>query len=153
MLARRLISTVAVLGALAGLSGCDLLKQNGADAGSSTNGAADGGAHYPPPTLDDWSMPSSADPGTDGFYTLIGTISFHDDSDQAVHFIRVRVPVIGKTYDFPAGDLASAIGAEFEMKLSDDVPLGGAGQTNYQVSLVDIEGDESTPVTETVYLQ
>jgi hypothetical protein len=87
------------------------------------------------------------------YYNIYGSISFHDDQEP-VHLIRLRVPVIAKTYDYAAGDVQQALGLSLDLVVSSDVPLGGAGPTNFQITVVDRDGRESSPpVTKSVDLQ
>jgi hypothetical protein len=104
------------------------------------------------PVIDSLEMPSAASVGPDGYYTLAGTMSFHDD-DSPVHFVRVFIPTIGKTYDFPAGDQQSGIGSPFAFKVIADIPLLHVGVISYDVSLVDTGGAKSAVVKKTVDLQ
>ena len=57
-----------------------------------------------PPVIDAVMMPETATLGTDNLYTVSGQMSYHDD-DHPVHTLRVKVPLVGMTYEYPAGDL------------------------------------------------
>jgi hypothetical protein len=93
-------------------------------------------------------MPQTATVGSDGFYTLTGSISFHDDGD-AVTKLKIVVPSAGNAtfeYDVPSGQTTYAL----IVKVSSAAPKG---PIEYDVSLVDAGGAESAPSKQTVTLQ
>jgi len=89
-----------------------------------------------------------------GSYLVAGSISYTDDDDVVTAF-EVQVPVLGKTYTFPALEpyQSEAYGQPLSFTLSADVPLTHAGPTNYYVTLVNKSGAKSTPIMDTVDLQ
>jgi hypothetical protein len=105
-----------------------------------------------PPVIQALDMTASAS-AVNGTYTITGSITYSDD-DDVVTAIKVNVPVIGKTYTFAASQPyeATADAEPFEFTLSADVPLGGAGETDYIVTLVNQSGAVSAGVEETVDL-
>ena len=104
-----------------------------------------------PPVIDSLDMSASAS-AVNGTYTVFGSITYHDDDDVVVS-AQVYVYVTGKTLTVPVTDPESmAAGVPFSFNLSADVPLGGAGPTNYTVTLTNKSGVVSQPYAETVTL-
>jgi hypothetical protein len=134
------------------LGGCDWPPKSaaGGDGSSSVpSGTAPSAA-----VIDEIDLSSNAQ-ANGGYYNIYGSISFHDDH-ESVHLIRVRVPVLGtgKVFDYSAGDLQQALGLSLDVVVSSDVPLGGAGPTTFEITLVDHDGNESSPpVAKSVDLQ
>jgi hypothetical protein len=120
--------------------------------GTDTNGTGTGAVPTTtPPVIDSLDMEASASAVND-VYTVIGSITYHDDDDVVVT-VEVTVPVIGKTLTIPVTDPSSeGAGEPFEFNLSADPPLGGAGPTNYSVVLVNKSGAVSAPYAATVDL-
>jgi len=101
------------------------------------------------PVIDDLQMPGTAQVGADGYYSVEGLISFHDDVG-AVSKIRIRVPLVGQTYEFDAaGGLARGT-LPLVVKFSSASPKG---IMEYDVSLVDVMGTASPPHSTFVTLQ
>jgi hypothetical protein len=123
--------------------------------GSSSGSGAAAAPQTDPPVITSLDMTASASP-VGAVYPIDGSITFTDDDDIVVS-VQVYVYVIGKTYSFPvdAADQVPAVTPvtlPFSFTLSDDVPLGGAGPTNYTVTLVNKSGAMSEPVEATVDL-
>ena len=93
------------------------------------------------PVIDDLQMPASAAVGADGFYTLEGVISFHDDVGL-VDKIRIYIPLVAQTYEFSASAGLARGSAPLEVKFSGATPRGAIA---YDVSLVDAAGAVSEP--------
>lgn len=91
------------------------------------------------PVIDDVQMPASAVAGSDGFYTLDGVISFHDDS-SLVDKIRIYIPLVAQTYEFSSTAGLQRGSAPLEVKFSGATPRG---PISYDVSLVDAAGGVS----------
>jgi hypothetical protein len=104
-----------------------------------------------PPIITAADMSGSAAPNN-GVYTIFGSLTYSCD-DDVVHTVRVSVPVVGKSYDFPGPDTADGYGTPFNFTLVDDIPLAGAGPTNYSIILITKGGAQSAPFPETVDLQ
>lgn len=135
------------------LGGCNW-PPGGSDAGAgASSGGSPGHATAVSPAVID-AVDLSASASIQGnFYPLYGTITFHDDAGK-VHLVRMRVPVIGKAYDYAVGDVSTEIGLPLPFVLSADLPLTAAGPTNLTFTLVDTDGAEtSPPVLKTVDLQ
>lgn len=135
---------------LALLASCTLPHSSSSSSGSG-NGPAPGANFDAKPVIDALQMPESAQQ-IDGSYLIQGIITCHD-TDDAIHLVRVRIPVIGKTVDIAAGDVAELQNEPFTLQVSADIPLGNAGPTGFQVSVVDTKGSESDPRSVTVVLQ
>jgi hypothetical protein len=118
--------------------------------GSSGSPAA-GGKFNAKPVIDAVSLPEGATP-VGSVYLLQGSISCHDD-DDAVHAVNVRIPAIGHTVSIPAGDRARIESEPLTVQLPTDIPLGGRGATELDVTVVDTQGAESDPKALTVVLQ
>jgi hypothetical protein len=101
------------------------------------------------PVIDDLQMPGTAQVGADGFYSVEGLISFHDDVG-AVNKIRIRVPQVGQTYDFDASGGLQRGTLPLVVKFSSVSPRG---QMQYEVSLVDTAGSSSAAHPTFVTLQ
>src|SRR5438270_6062339 len=85
------------------------------------------------PVIDDLQMPGSAQLGADGFYSVEGLISFHDEIG-IVNKIRIRVPQVGQTgqtYDFDASGGLQRGTLPLVVKFSSQSPNG---QMQYEVS-------------------
>lgn len=145
----RVIRTVFLSSALL-LASCTLPHSSSSSSGSG-NGPAAGASFDAKPVIDALQMPESAQQ-IDGYYLIQGIITCHD-TDDSIHLVRVKVPVIGKTVDIAAGDVAELQNEAFTVQLSADIPLGNAGPTGIQVSVVDTKGMESDPRSVTVVLQ
>ena len=147
MLLRRAAAFSLALSALVACNGWP--GSEGGSSGSSSSGSA--GAPASAAVIDEVDLPANAQ-AMNAEYDIIGSITFHDDA-VAVDKVQVVIPVIGKTLDYNAGDVMSAAGYEFDIQVSADVPLGGAGATNFEISLVDKNGGVTAPVVKTVILQ
>jgi len=101
------------------------------------------------PVIDDLQMPATSQVGADGFYSVEGLISFHDDVG-AVNKIRIHVPVVGQTYDFDAQGGLNRGTLPLVVKFSSASPKGFM---QYDVSLVDAAGSSSAARNATVQLQ
>lgn len=100
-----------------------------------------------PPVIQSLNMSESAlgSVSTSATYTVFGSITYADDDDVVTAF-QVEVPVLGHTYTFPFADpVSTAYGESISFPLSTDAPLGGAGATNYIVTLVNKSGVVSAP--------
>jgi hypothetical protein len=102
-----------------------------------------------PPVIDSVMMPAAATLGTDNLYTLVGQMSYHDD-DHPVHTLRVRVPLVNMTYEYPAGDLYIGNIDPLEVKFAAQSPKG---PQEYDLSVVDSVGLESAVAVQMVTLQ
>jgi hypothetical protein len=101
-----------------------------------------------PPVIDSITMPGTAMVGSDGYYTLAGSITFHD-ADDAVTKLKIVVPSAGNAtfeYDVPGGQTSYAL----IVKVSGAAPKG---PIEYDVSLIDAGGAESAASKQTVTLQ
>src|SRR4051794_31288353 len=83
------------------------------------------------PVIDDLQMPPNAQVGADGFYSVEGLISFHDEVG-AVNKIRIGVPAVGQTYDFDASGGLQRGTLPLVVKFSSQ---SLKGQMQYEVSL------------------
>jgi hypothetical protein len=122
--------------------------------GGSSGGPPPGGSPMTDPavvTSLDMTPSATIDNGS---YLISGSISYTDDDDVVTAF-EVQVPVLGKTYTFPAVQpyQSQAYGQPLSFTLSGDVPLTHAGPTNYYVILVNQSGAKSAPTMDTVDLQ
>jgi len=111
---------------------------------SSTGSSGTSSAAQPqtdPPVIVSLNMTASALTPVNDQYTVYGQITYSDD-DDVVTTINVYVPVVGHTYSFPQPQpyQSDVYGAYFSFPLSADPPLGGAGQTTYEVTLVNASG-------------
>jgi hypothetical protein len=100
-----------------------------------------------PPVIQSLNMSESAlgSASTTAEYTVFGSITYADDDDVVTAF-QVEVPVLGHTYTFPLADpVSTAYGESISFPLSTDPPLGGAGATNYIITLVNMSGVVSAP--------
>lgn len=102
-----------------------------------------------PPLIDSVMMPQTATLGTDNFYTVMGQLSYHDD-DHPVHTLRVEVPLVNMTYEYPAGDLYIGNIDPLTIKFAAQSPRG---PQEYDLSLVDSAGLESAVSVQMVTLQ
>ncbi len=143
---------VVALGAPAGLLAC--WPTTGGSTGSSGTSAAPAGTGTTdPPVIQSLDMDSSALTPVSDMYTIFGTITYEDDDDKVTAF-KVYVPVLGKTYTFTVDNPQSTgYGQPIEFTLSADPPLGGAGPTNYELSLVNSSGSVSTAVEKSMDLE
>jgi len=139
MYARSALAAVALVSF--GASGCNGWPGNLGSAG----GGGGGGSTAPvsAAVIDEVDVQPTATAVNDQ-YNISASITFHDD-DAPVHLVRVYIPVIVKTLDYPAGDVETAAGASFNIQVSADPPLGGAGDTTFEFSLVDVDGGVSAP--------
>lgn len=101
------------------------------------------------PVIDDVQMPVTAVVGSDGFFTLDGVISFHDDGGL-VDKIRIFIPLVAQTYEFSSTAGLQRGTAPLEVKFSGVTPRGPIA---YDVSLVDAAGGVSEPRHLTVELR
>jgi hypothetical protein len=135
------LATVA-LGVPVLAAGCfDGTGDDGSSPGTSTSWTTD------PPVIQSLNMSESAlgSASTDVQYTVFGSITYSDDDDVVTAF-QVEVPVLGHTYTFSLPDpVSTAYGESISFPLSTDPPLGGAGPTNYIISLVNKSGSVSAP--------
>jgi hypothetical protein len=124
--------------------------------GSTSSGNGSTAAALPttdPPVITDLSMSASVLTPTNGVYTVSGVITYSDDDDVVSKF-QVQVPVLGKTYTFPVDNpVAAGYGEPIAFTLSADAPLGGAGPTNYILTLVNSSGAVSAGVEESMDLE
>jgi hypothetical protein len=100
-----------------------------------------------PPVIVELDMTNSAlTAAANDTYTVYGSISYTDDDDVVTGF-QVYVPVVGHTYQFSVvgTPVSSAYGQPISFPLSADPPLGGAGETTYELSLVNGSGAVSQP--------
>ncbi len=102
-----------------------------------------------PPVIDAVMMPQTATLGTDNLYTVSGQMSYHDD-DHPVHTLRVKVPLVGMTYEYPAGDLYIGNIDPLTIKFAAQSPKGAQ---EYDLSVVDSVGLESAVSVQMVTLQ
>jgi hypothetical protein len=105
------------------------------------------------PVIDDLQMPATSQVGADGFYSVEGLISFHDDasaSGGSVNKIRIHVASVGQTYDFDAQGGLNRGTLPLVVKFSSASPKG---YMQYDVSLVDAAGSSSAARNATVQLQ
>jgi hypothetical protein len=124
----------------------------GGDGGSGSSSAAPT-ATTDPPVIQSLDMNGGAITPVNDTYTVVGSITYEDD-DDVVSTVQVNVPVIGKTYSIPVADPAStAAGEPFYFTVSADPPLGGAGPTNYIVTLVNKSGAISAGVEKSMDLE
>lgn len=108
------------------------------------------GAHVDQaPVIDAVVMPSSVTLGTDGTYDVVGRMSYHDD-DHPVHTLRVRIPLVNMTYEYPAGDLYLGNIAPLVIKFAAQTPKGAQ---EYDLSVVDTALLESAVSVQMVTLQ
>src|SRR5689334_17225624 len=101
------------------------------------------------PVIDDLQMPETAHSAADGYYSVEGLLSFHDDSG-IVNKIRIFIPAVGQTYEFDAAGSLSHGTLPLVVKFSTQSPRGSM---EYDVSLVDAGGQASTPRPAFVNLQ
>jgi hypothetical protein len=101
------------------------------------------------PVIDDLQMPSTATVGSDGYFDVNGTISFHDDSG-VVNKIRIYIPAVLQTYEFAAEAGASRATVALQVKFAAATPKGAI---EYDVSLLDATGVPSEARKQTVILQ
>jgi hypothetical protein len=101
------------------------------------------------PIIDDLEMPQAAQVGADGFYSVEGLLSFHDESG-ALSKIRIRVPSVGQSFDFDASSGLSRGTLPLVVKFSSASPKG---PMEYDVSLVDAAGSSSSARAAFVTLQ
>ncbi len=128
--------------------GCDWPPTgNGSSTTSSTPATPVGN----PPILTAADMSGSASP-LNGVYTIFGSLTYTCDGD-VVHTVRISVPIVGKSYDFPGPDTSEGYGQPFNFQLVDDIPFAGAGDVNYSIILISKGGAQSAPFPETVTLQ
>jgi hypothetical protein len=93
------------------------------------------------PVIDDLSMPGAVSVGADGYYSVEGLLSFHDES-AALGKIRIGVPAVGQTWDFDAlGNLTRGT-LPLVIKFAGSSPKG---PIEYDVSLVDAATYVSMP--------
>jgi hypothetical protein len=132
-----------------------------AGSGSSTSsGSGTATPQTDPPVIDSLDM-SQSPTFANNTYTVFGSVTFEDDDDVVVS-ANVYVYVTAKTYNIaitPA-DLASEgtsvptpMTPSLSFPLTADPPLGGAGPTNYSVTLVNKSGAKSQAIEESVDLQ
>src|SRR5262249_31012064 len=88
------------------LGACDWPPQS-VGGGNGSSGVP-GGTAPSAAVIDQIDLSSNAQ-ASGGYYNIYGSISFHDDR-ESVHLIRARVPVIGKSFDYSAGDLQQVLG-------------------------------------------
>jgi predicted small secreted protein len=140
---QRLVAA-SVAAASCAASACNWPTGTGTDGGA----PASGGSAPSAAVIDSLDVTSNAQ-SINNQYNVTGSISFHD-AEVPVHLLRVRIPVLGmtKTFDYPAGDQSTVTGASFDVVVSSDPPLGGAGPTNFLFTLVDKDGAESSPPVE-----
>jgi len=130
------------------------LVPNGKGGSSSGSGTGPATPSTDPPVIQSLNMDNAAlYPQANNMYLVSGTITYADDNDVVSKF-QVQVPVIGKTYTFDVPDpAATAYGQPIAFTVSADPPLGGAGPTNYIVTLVNKSGAVSQGVEESMNLQ
>jgi hypothetical protein len=101
------------------------------------------------PVIDDLQMPDTARVAADGYYSVEGLLSFHDDSG-VVNKIRIFVPLVSQTYEFDAtGGLVRGT-LPLVVKFASASPRGAMA---YDVSLVDAAGNASPARSASVKLQ
>lgn len=106
-----------------------------------------------PPVIESLDMNGGALTPVNDIYTIFGSITYDDDDDVVTAF-DVYVPVLGKTYTFPvANPVSQGFGEPISFTLSADPPLGGAGPTNYELTLVNKSGSISAAVEKSMDLE
>jgi len=133
------------------VAGCGWPYTSGSGSGSSPGTVGSATPAGDPPILQAANMTAAVAPAS-GLYTIFGTLTYTCD-DDVVSTYRVTVPVVGKSYDYPAPGLSDAYGTPFSFTLIDDVPFNGAGATTYEIILITKGGVQSTPDIESVVLQ
>jgi hypothetical protein len=152
---RRFARVALALGACtafaASTAACDNWPPKGTSDGGTSSSRPPASGPPSPAVID--AVDLSATASVQGnVYPIYGSITFHDDAGK-VRLVRMRVPVIGKVFDYNVGDIESANGLGIQITLSADPPLTSAGDTNLQFTLVDTTGAEtSPPVLKTVDL-
>jgi hypothetical protein len=101
------------------------------------------------PIIDDLQMPQASTVGTDGYYSVEGLLSFHDD-DGVVNKIRILIPAVNQTYEFDAAGGLQRGTLPLVVKFSS---LSPRGPMAYDVSLVNAAGTASVPRAASVFLQ
>jgi len=150
--ARSLVGCLAAvaLGMPFGVLACWPGAQGSGSGSSSSTGPA---ATTDPPVIQALNMNGGIITPVNDTYTVVGSITYSDDDDVVVT-VQVDVPVVGHTYSFPvASPVSTADGEPFQFTVSADPPLGGAGPTNYIVTLVNKSGAISAPVEESMDLE
>jgi hypothetical protein len=100
-----------------------------------------------PPVIDAIDMPPTATLDASGFYTVSGSMTFHDP-DDLVATLRVTIPLVQMSYDYPVGIEAGAI-SPLTVKFSSAAPKG---IEEYDLTLIDEAGLE-TVAQKTVTLE
>ncbi|MBI2393641.1 MAG: hypothetical protein HYV09_28950 [Deltaproteobacteria bacterium] len=100
------------------------------------------------PVIDALTLADSATLDPDGTYHVAGLISYHDDDDE-VRRIRVQVPSLGSSAQYPASGRA-ANDAAIALRIVGTAPKGPLAVT---VSVIDAEANESDPRSATVTLK
>lgn len=135
---------------VAGL-GCWDFSGNGSS--SSTGSTASAPATDPPVIQEIDTSQTVTENGA--YYDIYFSVTYSDDDDVVVS-AAVYVPVIGKTIQIPIPaslQQSSGAGIPLGFQVSDDIPLGGAGETNFQVTLTNSAGVVSTAYTMTIDLE
>jgi hypothetical protein len=135
------------------LTACNWPTIGGSGSGSSGSSGNTAAPQTDPPVIDALNMPASVSE-SGAVYVIQGSITYHDDNDVVVSG-SVFIPVIGKTIPVtidPAYQTTAGYGVPFGFQVSDDVPLGGAGQTSYTVTLTNKSGATSAPTQESIVL-
>jgi hypothetical protein len=123
--------------------------------GTSTSSSGAAVPTTDPPVIQSLDMDNSAlTPSPNDTYLINGSITYTDDDDVVTGF-QVEIPVIGKTYSFPADKpyVSTIAGSPISFTVSADPPLGGAGPTTYFLSLVNQGGAVSAASQQSMDLE
>jgi hypothetical protein len=136
--APRVILAIAALGVPVVACGW---PPTGSDDGGSGSTSAAPTPTTDPPTIVALNMNDSVATAVGDEYTLDGYVTYSDDDDVVTEY-QVMVPVIGHTYTypFPKPYASNGYAQYISFSLSADPPLGGAGATNYIITLVNSSG-------------
>jgi hypothetical protein len=108
--------------------------------------ACSGGGH---PVIDDFQANTSATLAPDGNYHVTGHYFAHEDGHGAVDWIRIRVPSLSLETRHGYG---SGVGAG-DAPLFDLPGATPKGPIQYNVSVIDSNGEESAALVSTVILE
>jgi hypothetical protein len=123
----------------------------GSGTAPSTGTPATPAASGDPPDFEAANMTASAAADSNGVYTIFGSLTYECD-DDIVQTVQVDVPVLGKSYQYPANGQSDAYGWPFSFPLAPNGLLG-PGDADYTLTLITKGGAQSTPMAETVTLQ
>jgi hypothetical protein len=101
------------------------------------------------PVIDELVMPDSVTIDADGTYHVDGTISYHDE-DDTVSRVRVEIPAIRASAQYPASGTSSATRASLAIRIVGTAPKGA---TTINVNVLDREGNASDTKVVTVTLK